>query len=72
LDQLCLSLITRRYHTLLIPINSWLLILNPKSLLGLIFATGEATMSKDRMLVTGFIGLSAISTALAVWVIFSI
>jgi hypothetical protein len=29
-------------------------------------------MSKERMFVTGFIGLSAISTALAVWVIFSI
>jgi hypothetical protein len=44
----------------------------PKPLVGLMFATGEATMCKDRMFVTGFIGLSAISTALAVWVIYSI
>jgi hypothetical protein len=47
-------------------------ILEPKPVVGLIFATGEAIMSEDRMFVTGAIALDAVSTALAVWVIFSI
>jgi hypothetical protein len=42
--------------------------LNPKPVVGLTLATGEAIMSNDRVFVTGVVALGTVSTALAVWV----
>ena len=46
--------------------------LNPKPGVGDLSLQPGVTMSKDRIFETGLITLGVISTALAVWVIFSI